>query len=193
LLPSPSATSSLLLVVDVPDDVGDVLVAFLLLFDESGVVQSLVFELDLVLGAFDRLAIGGLLTLGFGVRVLERNKFGLCGLREPQPLLPARVLPLVQRQSPVASVSSPRELQNRVAFRADNRIFAEIVEFRAAIAAEALSAELGFRHGPGSSRGSKMRCFTWRVAVPVSIAPEQLPAARASGHSGPDDACVASC
>ena len=70
MLPSWPATSSLLLVVDVADDVGDVLVAFLLLFNEGGVVQTLVFELDLILGAFDRLAIGGLLALSLGIGVL---------------------------------------------------------------------------------------------------------------------------
>ena len=40
---------------------------------------------------------------GLGVRVLERNRFGLCGLRDHQPLLPARVLRRAAA-SPVASL-----------------------------------------------------------------------------------------
>src|SRR5262249_57149142 len=70
------------------------------------------------------------------------------------------------------------ELHDGVAFRADDRILVEIVEFRAAIAAEALGAELGFRHGSGFlERGSEMRCFTWRVAMRLSIAAKRLAAA----------------
>src|SRR5262249_48391855 len=74
-------TSSLLLVVAVPDDVGDVLVALLLLLDEGVVVHALVFDLHVFLGALDRLALGRLLALGLCVRFLERDEFGLGGLR----------------------------------------------------------------------------------------------------------------
>src|SRR6516162_2376212 len=73
--------SRLLLVVAVPNDVGDVLVALLLLVDEGGVVHALVFDLDLFLGALGRLAFGRLLALGLRVRFLERDEFGLGGLR----------------------------------------------------------------------------------------------------------------
>src|SRR6266508_4577378 len=44
--------SGLLLVVHVSDNVGDVLVAFLLLLDEGGVVQARVLEFYLFLGFF---------------------------------------------------------------------------------------------------------------------------------------------
>src|SRR5262249_59321054 len=73
--------SRFLLVVAVPDDVGDVLVALLLLLDEGGVVHALVFDLDLLLGALGRLALRRLLALGLCVRFLERDEFGLGGLR----------------------------------------------------------------------------------------------------------------
>src|SRR5262249_18428953 len=73
--------SRFLLVVAVPDDVGDVLVALLLLLDEGGVVHALVFDLHLFLGTLGRLAFGGLLALGLCVRFLERDEFGLGGLR----------------------------------------------------------------------------------------------------------------
>src|SRR5258705_13601241 len=73
--------SGLLLVVDVPDDIGDVLVSLLLLLDEGRVVHALVLDLDVVLGPLDRLALAGLLALGFGVRFLERNELGLGRLR----------------------------------------------------------------------------------------------------------------
>src|SRR5258705_11717482 len=63
----PLPVSGLLLVLDVPNDVGDVVVALLLLLDEGGVVQGLVLELDLVLGPLDRLAIRRLFALGLRV------------------------------------------------------------------------------------------------------------------------------
>src|SRR6266567_9647238 len=74
--------SSLLLVVHVSDNVGDVLVAFLLLLDEGGVVQARVLDLFPgfflgFLGASDHIAIGGHLALGFRVRFLERHEFGI--------------------------------------------------------------------------------------------------------------------
>src|SRR5262249_10641034 len=69
--------SRFLLVVAVPDDVGDVLVALLLLLDEGGVVHALVFDLHLLLlGALGRLALRRLLALGLGVRFLEPAEFG---------------------------------------------------------------------------------------------------------------------
>src|SRR5262249_32896974 len=143
--------SRFLLVVAVPDDIGDVLVALLLLLDEGGVVHALVFDLHLFLGTLGRLALGGLLALGLGVRFLERDEFGLGGLRRHHLFFRRR------RGGGVGSGrglrSRPRvdrrELHDGVAFRADDGILAEIVEFRAAIAAEALGAELGFRHGSG--------------------------------------------
>src|SRR5262252_1164337 len=148
--------SRFLLVVAVPDDVGDVLVALLLLLDEGGVVHALVFDLHLFLGALGRLAFGGLLALGLRVRFLERDEFGLRGLRRHHLFFRRR------RRSAGSGHglrSRPRvhrrDLHDGVAFRADDRILAEIVEFRAAIAAEALGAELGFRHGSGSLSGSK--------------------------------------
>src|SRR5215472_5502653 len=72
--------SRFLLVLDVADDIGHVLVAFLLLLDEGGVVHLLVLELDLVLAALGR-PFRRLLALGLGVRLLQRDEFGLLGLR----------------------------------------------------------------------------------------------------------------
>src|SRR5258707_7362404 len=70
--------SSLLLVVHVSDNVGDVLVAFLLLLDEGGVVQARVLEFYLFpgfflgfLGASDHIAIGGPLAPCFRLPVLD--------------------------------------------------------------------------------------------------------------------------
>src|SRR6516165_6839494 len=175
--------SRFLLVVAAPDDVGDVLVAFLLLLDEGGVVHALVFDLHLFLGALGRLAFGRLLALGLRVRFLKRDEFGLRGLRRHHLFFRRR------RRSAGSGDglrSRPRvhrrDLHDGLAFRADDRILAEIVEFRAAIAAEALGAELGFRHGSGSLSGSKMRCFTWRVAMAVSIAAKRLASALSRAH-----------
>src|SRR5262249_46567244 len=169
-------TSRLLLVVAVPDDVGDVLVALLLLLDEGVVVHALVLDLHVFLGALDRLALGRLLALGLRVRFLERDEFGLGGLRRHHLFFRRRRSNMDGGGRGLRSRPrvDRRELQHGVAFRADDRILAEIVEFRAAIAAEALGAELGFRHGSGSLSGSEMRCFTWRVAMAVSIAAKRL-------------------
>src|SRR5712691_7815844 len=171
--------SGLLLVLDVADDVGDVLVAFLLLLDEGSVVHALVLELDLFLGALGCLALGRLLALGLRVSLLERNELGLGGLRRHHLFLRRGRRGACRGGGlrPCPRRRHRRQRHHGVALRADDRVLVQVVEFRAAIAAEALGAELGFRHGPGSLSGSKMRCFTWRVAVPVSIAPERLPRA----------------
>src|SRR5262249_38871291 len=174
---------------------GDVLVALLLLLDEGGVVHALVFDLHLFLGALAlaRLALGRLLALGLRVRFLERDEFGVRGLRRHH-------LFFRRRRRSVGSGghglrSRPRvhrrDLQDGVAFRADDRVLAEIVEFCAAIAAEALGAELGFRHGSGSLSGSKMRCFTWRVAMAVSIAAKRLAAHPSRAAIAPESRMMA--
>src|SRR5258708_29475310 len=58
-----AGSSGLLLVVHVPDNVGNVLVAVLLLLDKGGVAQGRALEfylfLGFVLGAFGHFAIGG--------------------------------------------------------------------------------------------------------------------------------------
>src|SRR5262249_57217480 len=90
--------SSLLLVVHVSDNVGDVLVAFLLLLDEGGVVQARVLEFYLFpgfflgfLGASDHIAIGGHLSLGFPLRLLQRHGFRIRGLLRPHFLFTLRL------------------------------------------------------------------------------------------------------
>src|SRR5262245_42171690 len=112
----------LLLVLDVPDDVGDVLVALLLLLDEGGVVHGLVLELALLLGALGRVALGGLLALGLGVGFLERDELGIRRLRRYHLLLrshgPRRLLRTPAR-------ADRRQLHHRVALRADDRVLAE--------------------------------------------------------------------
>src|SRR5258708_12714294 len=95
-----AGSSGLLLVVHVPDNVGNVLVVVLLLLDKGGVAQGRALEfylfLGFVLGALDHFAIGNLLALSFRVRFLERHEFGIadflrhpsfftCGLPCPPP------------------------------------------------------------------------------------------------------------
>src|SRR3954453_17036551 len=76
--------SSLLVAADVADDVGYVLVAFLLVGDEGGVVVIVVLDglvdLDVVLGfGHHGLDLAGILL---GIGFLERHQlFGLGGLR----------------------------------------------------------------------------------------------------------------
>src|SRR6185295_8796362 len=63
------------------DDVGYVGVAFFLFLDEGRIVQALVANLDFFLFAGrGRLCGSRLLALLFGLRVLERNEFGVGGL-----------------------------------------------------------------------------------------------------------------
>ena len=76
--------SFLLLLDRLADDVGHVGGAFFLLLDEGCIVEALVAYLDFFLPACSARGIGGgrlLLALLFGLGVLERNKFGVCGLR----------------------------------------------------------------------------------------------------------------
>ena len=74
--------SGLLFLLDrLADDVGHVGVAFFLLFDEGGIVEALV-NLDFFFLARRCGSLGRrLLALLFGLGVLERNKFSVCGLR----------------------------------------------------------------------------------------------------------------
>src|SRR5262245_66589617 len=81
-LSTPPLVSALLLVLDVADDVGHVLVAFLLLLDEGRVVHALiVLDLHVLLAALRRLGRLLLATGGLGVGILERDELGLGGLR----------------------------------------------------------------------------------------------------------------
>src|SRR5258707_10066840 len=76
--------SSLLVAADVADDVGDILVAFLFVGDEGGIVIVVIFDgfidLDIVLGLWnDGLDLAGVLL---GIGFLERHQlFGLDRLR----------------------------------------------------------------------------------------------------------------
>src|SRR5262245_52187864 len=65
------------------DDVGYVSIAFFLLLDEGRIVEALVAHLDFLFLARRR-CLGGsrLLALLFGLGVLERNEFGVGGLRD---------------------------------------------------------------------------------------------------------------
>ena len=125
------------------------------LFDEGRLFGLL--DLDIVV-AFDGLAFG-LLALGLGVGVLERDELDVGGLRR----LGLGFLGLRGGRGGRCSGSGRGgrcgclggaaarhrhdDLEDRAAFRADDRILAEIVEFGAATAAETLRAELGFCHG----------------------------------------------
>src|ERR1700746_2405469 len=63
----------LVVLATLADDVGDVVLLFLLRHDEGAVVHRLFFDLD-VLVAF---ASGGLATLALLVRLFERDELGL--------------------------------------------------------------------------------------------------------------------
>ena len=135
--------SSLLLVVHVSDNVGDVLVAFLLLLDEGGVVQARVLEFYLFpgfflgfLGASDHIAIGGHLALGFRVRFLERHEFGIGDFWRHDFFFSCG-LDCARRGGGIGTRVCARrgKLQDGMAFRANDRVLIEIVKSRAATAA----------------------------------------------------------
>src|SRR5258708_8526019 len=89
-----AGSSGLLLVVHVPDNVGNVLVAVLLLLDKGGVAQGRALEfylfLGFVLGALDHFAIGGFLPLTSPPPPLQRHHFVLRHFPRPPLLLPVR-------------------------------------------------------------------------------------------------------
>src|ERR1700688_2450352 len=71
--------SSLLFLLDpCADDVGHVGIAFVLLFDEGGIIKALV-RLDLFFTR--RGAVGWLLALLLGLGIFKRDEFGVCRLR----------------------------------------------------------------------------------------------------------------
>src|SRR5262245_6991893 len=116
-------SSRLLFVLDVADDVGHVLVAFLLLLDEGGIVHALiVLDLDLVVAAFGRLAIAGLLALALGIRLLERDELGVGGLRcHRRFFLGGGCGGAGRYRLGSSACAGGGELQRRMAFRADDR------------------------------------------------------------------------
>ena len=147
--------SSLLLVLDVADDVGDVLVALLLFFDEGRIVERLI-DLDVLLfGTLDRFAVNRFLSRRLRIRLFELNELGLGGLRRHRLFAGGR-----RRRAGGGRIRTSTRWRERgdfkdgLALRANDRILAEVIEFRAAMATEALSAELGFRHVAGSLSGS---------------------------------------
>src|SRR3954469_4976216 len=168
------------------DDVGDVVVAFFLLFDEGGFLGLLDLEIVVALDGFAVLLAGG-----FSVGVLKRDKLDVGGLRQ----FGFGLLRLrgggSGRCSGNASGSrggcfggaatrhGNNDLEHRAALWADDRIFAEIVEFGAATAAETLSAELGFCHGSEILKNvpddEEKWCFPWPLARLLSIASAEPP------------------
>src|SRR5262249_1708570 len=107
-----------------------------------------VLELDLLVGALDRLAFGRLLAGSLGVGFLERDELGVRRLRRHHLYLSRR---RARRLRPPRRRHA-RKLYHGCAFWADDRVFAQGVEFGAAMAAKALRSELGFGHCRGSLR-----------------------------------------
>src|SRR5881394_2365142 len=118
------------------DDVGDVVVALFLLFDEGGFLGLLDLEVVLALGGFAFLLAGG-----FGVGVLQRDEldvgrlrqldFGLLGFRGGGSSRCSGNAGGSRGGGFGGAATRHRynDLKDRAAFWADDRIFAEIVEF----------------------------------------------------------------
>src|SRR5215813_11148489 len=171
--PPNRSVSRLFVILTLADDIGDVIVGLFLLLDEGGIVHALI-DLDIVLAPFGHFR--ALLALRLGVSILERHKLSVLGLRH-HGLFLTRRHGTAGRRFRTRPGRQRRHRHGGVAFRADDRVLAQVVELRTAVATEALGAELGFRHGPVSlGRSLKfevlhfLRCFTWRVAPALSIA-----------------------
>src|SRR6478736_2178319 len=169
------------------DDVSDVVVALFLFFDEGGFLGLLDLE---VVVAFDGIALR-FLAGGLGVGVLKRDELDVGRLRQfGFGFLGFRGCGCSRcggnaggsRGScfgGTAARHGNNDLEDRAAFWADDRIFAEIVEFGAATAAETLRAELGFCHGSEILKNGpydeEKWCFPWPLARPLSIASAKAP------------------
>src|SRR5437763_5123424 len=147
---SSGSISSLLVAADVADDIGDVLVAFLFVGDEGGIVIIVVFDGLVDLDVVFRLGNDGLDLAGvlFGVGLLERDQLlGLCGLRHD---LGGGCGGGSGCTRSLAS-GRPRR-RNRgdwhdlAGIGRDHRVLVEIVEFLARGRANAFGSEIGFGH-----------------------------------------------
>src|SRR5581483_6356064 len=136
----------------IADDVGDVFVAFVLFLDEGRIVLvGGLFDLAILVDHLD------LAALSLGVGLLKRDEFGLrCRNRRALGVLGSRRAGgcgsrRTGRRRGGSVGARPRDrhdhFEHRAAFRADDRVFAQVVEFRSATGAETLGAELGFGHG----------------------------------------------
>ena len=167
------------------DDVGDVVVALFLLFNEGGFLGLLDLEIVVALDSFAFLLAGG-----FGVGVLKRDELDVGRLRQFDfGLLGLRGGGGSRRGSTsrgrgcgfggAAARHRDDDFKDRAAFWADDRVFAEVLEFGAATAAETLRAELGFCHGSEILKNGpddeEKWCFPWPLARPLSIASAGLP------------------
>src|SRR5262249_49645247 len=129
------------------DDVGYVGVAFFLLLDEGRIVEALVAHLDfLFLACRGRLGGSRLLALVFGLGVLERNEFGVGGLRyDGFGLRRCRT----RRRYGFGSRARRgwrSDWYDFACIRRNHRRLVEVVELTTSIGTNALGAEIGFSH-----------------------------------------------
>src|SRR6476660_5113152 len=133
------------------DDVGHVGVALFLLLDEGRIVETLVANLDFLFFAC-RGCLGGsrLLALLFGLGVLERNEFGVGGLRHDG--FRWRWCRTRRRCGFGSRARGGRrsDWYNFACIRRNHRRLVEVVEFTTGVGANALGAEIGFSHSRGS-------------------------------------------
>src|ERR1700730_6980207 len=148
--------SSLLVAADVADDVGDVLVAFLLVGDEGGIIIVVVFDglvdLDVVFRfGNDGLDLAGILL---GVGLLERHQlFSLDRLRRGFGGSGGRGCRGAGGR--VGAGPRRRDRRNRhhlAGLRRNHRTLVEVVEFLTRRRANTFGSEIGFGHvwNPGN-------------------------------------------
>ena len=159
--------SGLLLVLDVAaDDVGDVVALVLVGLEEGVVVGGVVGDLDFL--------------LAFGRRPPScRPRPRRPPLRAkpvrprppPAPRPPAPAARPAQRGAPPARARRrPTAMEHRLALRADDRVLAEVVEFRAATARTGAWYRARVLPPSGILGWFEKRRLTWPLAAPLSIA-----------------------
>ena len=131
--PKPVWRLGFFVVLDLAVDQTDDIITFFLFLEEGIVGFDIIFDLDIV----DRQVV----LAFFGFNLVERDEFWAVGSHFQLRIVGFRLL----RLGPCAGERDGNE--HGFAFRADDRIFAEIIEFGAAALALALGAEVVFGHG----------------------------------------------
>src|ERR1700761_1225535 len=161
--------SSLFVAAYVADNVGHVLVAFLIVGDEGRIVIIIVLDGLVDFDIVFRFRDDGLHLAGvfLGIGFLERHQ--LFGFRRLRLGLGRHGRGGSSGATTGARWRYRRDRHDFAGIGGDDGALVEVVKFLARGRANAFGSEIGFGHG-GILEMSEKRCFTWLVATPLSIA-----------------------
>src|SRR5580704_13439228 len=147
--PMTNARLSFLFVLDIAaDNVGDIGILFFLFLDEGAVVIVIEAFVDLNI-IVAGLGLGGCGLFGsgrLGVSLLERNGLDFLRFGRRRHLL-GRRRPGGGRSFRPSARYDRRDLIDRTALRAVDRVLVQVIELGAATGAKPLSTQFGFGHG----------------------------------------------